>query len=106
MATELKVVQLKNIRDKVNDMPIDDIKVKELETLISKSIWNNWEDQESMIFLKADGKPLYWIQRRFKTEIIKDIGGANTKIEKIVEFSRARNDVNFVLNWILSSFKR
>ncbi len=106
MATEL-VVQLKNIRDKVNDMPIDDVKAKELETLISKSI-------EIIEKIKNPADDFFESRRQAALQDleedlnkhIKGYWGANTKTEKIAEFSRARNDVNFVLNRILSSFKR
>jgi hypothetical protein len=106
MANEL-VVQLKNIRDKVNDMPIDDAKAKELETLISKSI-------EIIEKIKNPADDFFESRRQsalvdLNEDLNKHIKGywvANTKTEKIAEFSRARNDVNFVLNRILSSFRR
>lgn len=106
MATEL-ISQLRNIRDKVNDLPIDDDKAKELETLIGKSI-------EIIGKLKNPTHDFFDARRQtalhdLEHDLGKHIKGywaADNKIEKIAQFSRARNNVNFVLNQILSTFKR
>ncbi len=105
MATEL-VSQLRNIRDKVNDLSIDDDKAKEFENLINRSIeiitkMNNPNDD---FFESRRRSALRDLQTDFSRHL-KGYWESNSKIDKISEFSRARNQANLVLSHILTSFR-
>ena len=106
MASEL-VNQLRNIRDKVNNLRIDDDKAKELESLISKSIEiiSKMKNPEHDFFDSRRQTAITDLEDNLQKHL-KGYWETGNKIEKISEFSRARNDVNFVLNRILSTFKR
>lgn len=105
MASEL-VTQLRNIRDKVNDLTIDDDKAKEFENLIHKSIeiitkMNNPNDD---FFESRRRTALRDLQSDFARHL-KGYWESNSKIDKISEFSRARNNANLVLSHIITSFR-
>jgi hypothetical protein len=106
MASEL-ITQLKNIRDKINNLPVDDEKAKELESLIGKSIEiiSKLKNPHHDFFDSRRQTALHDLEDNLNKHV-KGYWEADTKIVKISEFSRARNDVNFVLNRILSTFKR
>jgi hypothetical protein len=100
------VNQLASIRDKVNNLYIDDEKAKEFETLISQSI---------DIIQKINNPHDDFFESRRRTalnDLEQDLGRysdrywqSTVKTDKISEFSRARNNVNTAINGILSSFK-
>jgi hypothetical protein len=105
MASEL-VTQLRHIRDKVNDLSIDDDKAKEFENLITKSIeiitkMNNPHDD---FFESRRRGALRDLQSDFSRHL-KGYWEGQSKIDKISEFSRARNNANLVLSHIITSFK-
>lgn len=106
MASEL-ITQLKDIRDKINNLPVDDEKAKELESLIGKSIEiiNKLKNPSHDFFDSRRQAALNDLENNLSKHV-KGYWQADNKIVKISEFSRARNDVNFVLNRILSTFKR
>jgi hypothetical protein len=98
--------QLATIRDKVNNLYIDDEKAKEFEGLISQSI---------EIIQKINNPNDDFFESRRRTalnDLEHDLGRytdrywqSTAKTDKISEFSRARNNVNTAINGILSSFK-
>ena len=105
MASEL-VVQLKRIRDRVNDLSIDDERAKEFENLIGQSIdiitkMNNPRDD----FFEGRRRNALQGLQNDSAKHLKGYWDTSAKIEKISEFSRARNNANLLLSSILSTFK-
>lgn len=98
--------QLTNIRDKVNNLYIDDEKAKEFEGLINQSI-------EIIQKINNPNDDFFESRRRSAlNELEHDLGRysdrywhSTAKTDKISEFSRARHNVNTAINGILSSFK-
>lgn len=105
MATEL-VTQLKTIRDRVNDLSIDDERAKEFENLINKSIEiiGKLSNPQDDFFESKRRAALVGLEQDFARHL-KGYWDRNNKIEKISEFSRARNHVNLLLSGILTSFR-
>jgi hypothetical protein len=106
MATEL-VSQLRAIRDRVNDLSIDDDRAKEFENLINQSIdiINKLTNPNDDFFESKRRNALVGLEKD-NARHLRGYWDRNNKIEKISEFSRARNDVNMLLSSILTSFRR
>ena len=105
MASEL-VIQLKKIRDRVNDLSIDDERAKEFENLIGQSIdiiskMSNPRDD----FFEGRRRNALQSLQNDSAKHLKGYWDNNAKIEKISEFSRARNNANLMLSSILATFK-
>ncbi len=105
MASEL-VVQLKKIRDRVNNLSIDDERAKEFESLIGQSIdiitkMNNPKDD----FFEGRRRNALQGLQNDSAKHLKGYWENQAKIEKISEFSRARNHTNLMLSSILATFK-
>lgn len=101
------ITQLRNIRSKVNNLNIDDDKAKELEDLITKSmdIIQKLRNPTHDYFEARKQIALHDLENDLGKHI-KGYWEAGNKVEKITEFSRARNDVNYVIGRILATFGR
>ncbi len=105
MSSQL-TTQLRKINESVNDLFIDDEKAREFESLINKSI-------EIIQKLHNPSNDFFEIRRRAALHNLEyDLGRhisrywkSDVKVERISEFSRARNDVNHVLNSILALYR-
>lgn len=106
MAAEL-IKELRSIRDKVNNLDLNDAKAMELESLIDLTI--------NIIGKLKNPRHDFFDSRRTsalrdleydKSRHMKGYWSAGNKVEKISEFSRARNEVKTVINQILSTFSR
>jgi hypothetical protein len=100
------VTQLSTIRDRVNNLYIDDEKAKEFEGLITQSI-------EIIQKINNPNDDFFESRRRAAlNDLEKDLGRytdkywqSTAKTDKISEFSRARNNVNSAIGGILTSFR-
>jgi hypothetical protein len=105
MANQL-VSQLTSIRNRVNDLYIDDERAREFEGLINQSI-------EIIQKIQNPSDDFFESRRRAALHDLEhDLGRyigrywqSTAKTDKISEFSQARNNVNLVLSGILSSFR-
>lgn len=107
MASASQLVgQLSVIRDRVNNMGIDDERARELQELMGQSIG---------IIQKMNNPSDGFFENRRRNalnELEQDLGRyadrywqSSAKTDKISEFSRARNTMNLVLSGILMSFR-
>jgi antirestriction protein len=101
------VTELKEIRDQVNDLSIDDDKAKALETLIGQSveIITNMSSPKDDFFEGRKRLALDDLQNH-SSRHLKRYWEEKGKIEKISEFSRARSEASQAMNSILACFKR
>ena len=100
------VSELKNIRDKVNDLSIGDEKAKALEAFIDKSveIITNMSSPNDEFFEGRKKLALDDLQNH-SSKHLRGYWEEKGKIEKISEFSRARSEASQALNSILACFK-
>jgi hypothetical protein len=106
MAAEL-INELRNIRDKVNNLDLNDAKAIELENLIDQTIniLGRLKNPRHDFFDSRRTSALRDLEYD-KDRHMKGYWSAGNKVEKISEFSRARNEVKTVINQILSTFGR
>ncbi len=106
MASEL-INELRTIRDKVNNLDLNDAKALELENLIEQSIniIGKLQNPAHDFFSSRRAFALQELEYD-KERHLKGYWSAGNKVDKISEFSRARNEVKTVINHILSTFSR
>lgn len=101
------VNELKQIRDQVNNLSIDDEKAKALETFIDQSveIISSMSSPKDDFFEGRKRLALDDLQNQ-SSRHLKGYWEEKSKIEKISEFSRARSEASQAMNSILACFKK